>query len=77
MKLPVLSGAEVVKLLSKTGFQPIGHEGSHVILLKQTESRKFKPVVPLHKELSPSTLHSIIKQAGLTREGFLELYQRR
>ncbi len=76
MKLPVLSGKEVVRLLSKAGFSPLGHEGSHVILLKDIDGRKLKPVVPLHRELHIGTLLSIIKQAGMTREEFMELHEK-
>jgi len=76
MKLPVLSGFAAIKLLSKIGFSQLGREGSHVILIKEYEGRKFKPVVPLHRELSPGTLLSIIKQAGLTREAFIQLYEK-
>jgi predicted RNA binding protein YcfA (HicA-like mRNA interferase family) len=74
MKLPVLSGFEVIKLLARLGFTQLGQHGSHVILIKEVEGRRLKPVVPLHKELAPGTLLSIIKQAGLTRDEFLALY---
>ncbi len=75
MKLPILSGSDMVKLLSKTGFQTLEQHGSHVILLKTAEGRKLKPVVPLHRELAIGTLLSILKQAGLSREKFIELYE--
>jgi len=71
MKLPVISGREVIKILSKMGFRHLDHGGSHVILIKEVEGRKLKPVVPLHRELAPGTLLSIIKQAGMTRDEFL------
>ena len=74
MKLPILSGREVIKLLSKAGFSVLDQTGSHVILLKSIEGRRFKPVVPLHNELKVGTLLSIIKQAGLSRDEFLELF---
>jgi predicted RNA binding protein YcfA (HicA-like mRNA interferase family) len=76
MRRPVLSGNEMVRLLSKAGFSALGHQGSHVILLKNIDGRKLKPVVPLHRELHIGTLLSIIKQAGMTREQFMEIYKK-
>ena len=76
MKLPVLSGLKAIKILSKTGFSQFGREGSHVILIKEAGGKKFKPVIPLHREIAPGTLLSIIKQAGLSREEFIQLYEK-
>lgn len=75
MKLPVLSGSDMVKLLSKIGFQTLEQQGSHIIMLKTVDGRKLKPVVPLHRELAIGTLRSILKQAGLSRDEFLALYE--
>ena len=36
-KLPRLSGKEVIKILSKIGFDPVRQKGSHVILKKKVE----------------------------------------
>ena len=74
MKLPILSGSDMVKLLSKIGFQTLEQQGSHVIMLKIADGRKLKPVVPLHRELAVGTLLSILKQAGLSRDEFLALH---
>jgi len=77
MRLPVLSGKEVVKLLSKAGFSILDQQGSHLIMLKHVEGRRLKPVVPMHKELAVGTLISIIKQSGMTRDEFLELLRKK
>lgn len=77
MKLPVISGKEMAKFLAGLGFMQIGQRGSHVIFLKEIAGRRCKPVVPLHSELAPGTLLSIIKQAGMTRKEFMELYYKR
>ncbi|MBI5392901.1 type II toxin-antitoxin system HicA family toxin [Candidatus Woesearchaeota archaeon] len=45
-KLPRISGKELIKILSKRGFQPIRQKGSHVFLLKETEEGKITTVVP-------------------------------
>jgi predicted RNA binding protein YcfA (HicA-like mRNA interferase family) len=69
MKLPVLSGKEVVKLLcNQFGFKVLDQTGSHVILFGERDGVKRKPVVPQHSELAKGTLLSILKQAGLTRD---------
>ncbi len=70
-KLPVLSGKELIKILQKEGFEIRRQKGSHVILVK--ESVKKAVVVPLHNEIDKGTLIEIIRQAGMTREQFMEL----
>ena len=72
-KLPVLSGKEVIKALSKIGFEHVRTKGSHAILNKQTEKGKVTIPVPLHKELAKGTLKSIMNQAELGLEELLEL----
>jgi predicted RNA binding protein YcfA (HicA-like mRNA interferase family) len=72
-KLPRISGKEVVKILSKTGFLPARQKGSHIILTKKTPQGKKALVVPNHKEIDRGTLLEIIRQAGLKKEEFLKL----
>lgn len=76
MKLPRLSGREVIKILLKSGFRAARQKGSHVILVKESEKGKRGVVVPNHKEVDKGTLLEIIRQAGLTREEFLKLLKR-
>ena len=71
-KLPVLSGIEVVKALSKIGYEIDHQTGSHIIL-RQKEEPHRRLTVPNHKEIAKGTLLKIIKQAGLKKEEFLEL----
>lgn len=73
LKLPRVSGGEVIKTLTKIGFIPARQKGSHVILKKETPEGTKTTVVPLHREIDRGTLLEIIRQAGLTREEFLEL----
>jgi len=72
-RLPVLSGNDLVKILSKAGFQFARQKGSHIILVKFAESKKRAVVVPNHKEIDRGTLSEIIRQAGLTKDEFLRL----
>lgn len=72
MKLPVVSGMDIVKALSKVGFSITRQSGSHIILVKIAQE-KITVVVLKHKELAKGTLLSIIQQSGLSREEFLNL----
>lgn len=72
MKLPVIKPREVIKALKKKGFEEDRQSGSHLIL-RDPVTRKIV-VVPIHpKDIKKGTLKSIIRQAHLTLEQFLEL----
>ena len=60
-RLPVLSGREVIKLLSKHGFAIVGRKGSHVRMKKVTPEKIFIAVVPDHGDVPVGTLKSIIR----------------
>lgn len=72
-KLPVVSGHELIKILSKIGFVVAGRKGSHVRLKKRIEGKAIVTTVPLHKELDAGTLIGILKQAEISRGEFFEL----
>lgn len=72
MALPVVSGREVIKALAKIGFKIVGRRGSHV-RLKRKDGKTLIVIVPDHKELARETLNSILRQANLSREKFLEI----
>lgn len=73
-KLPILSGKDMIKALSKIGFVHVRTRGSHAILNKRdNEKGKITVPVPLHKEIAKGTLKSIMRQADLTREELFEL----
>ncbi|MBK8622369.1 MAG: type II toxin-antitoxin system HicA family toxin [Saprospiraceae bacterium] len=65
-----LSGKDVCLILSKFGFVSVRQKGSHVIMQKTTEITTITVPVPLHKEIKTGTLHSIIRQSGLTKPDF-------
>lgn len=73
VKLPVLSGRKLIKILAKAGYEPVRQAGSHIMLVKTDDSGKHGLVVPDHKEIDKGTLIEIIRQAGLKREEFLRL----
>ena len=69
-RLPVLSGKDVIKALSRKGYVFDHQTGSHITLMN-VEGKKI--TVPNHKELGPGILRAIIRQAGLTAEEFISL----
>ena len=73
MKLPIISGLDVIKRLKRVGFIATRQKGSHVRLEKFDGKKTIKITVPLHSELKKGTLNRIVKDAGLTHEEFDKL----
>jgi predicted RNA binding protein YcfA (HicA-like mRNA interferase family) len=72
-RLPALNGKAVLAALISAGFYVHHVKGSHHVL-RHPHNAKLRVVVPVHrKDLPPGTLHSILRQAELTIEGFLDL----
>ncbi len=72
-RLPVLTPKKVLKALERTGFFVHHVSGSHYIL-KHPAKPTLRITLPYHrKDLKRHTLESIIRQAGLTLEEFLEI----
>lgn len=69
-RLPVVSGDEFVRTVARIGFALDRMEGSHMILIGPTGRRL---TVPRHGELGRGLLRALIRDAGLTRQEFLEL----
>ena len=71
-KLPIVSAEEAIRSLERLGFVQIRQRGSHVTLKKRTSTGDIGCVVPLHRELAIGTLRSVLRQAGVTPEEFME-----
>ena len=72
-RLRNISGKETVKILcNKFGFQISGRSGSHVRLSRMAPEGKIGTVVPLHPELKPGTLKSMLRLAKIDPEEFAE-----
>jgi predicted RNA binding protein YcfA (HicA-like mRNA interferase family) len=69
-RLPVASGADVIRALGRAGFSEISQRGSHV-KLRHADGRTA--IVPLHRELAPGTLRSVLRQAGLSADELVNL----
>ena len=71
-KLPILIGQEVIKILSKIGFEVVRQRGSHVYL-RHPDGRTT--TVPIHKgrDLDRGLLRKIIRDASISRDEFLDI----
>ena len=69
--LPRLTGQEVVRALSKAGFEVLRQRGSH-LFLKHSDGRTT--VVPSHsgEVLGPGILSKILRDTKISREEFLK-----
>lgn len=68
-RLPIVSGARVVRALEKDGFEVISTRGSHCKLRRGPRT----VIVPLHNEVRPGTLASILRAAGLNADRLRDL----
>jgi predicted RNA binding protein YcfA (HicA-like mRNA interferase family) len=58
------------RLLESHGFQQVRQRGSHRIMQIRTNGTTRTVPVPLHHDLKPGTLASIIRQSGLEKSLF-------
>ena len=69
MKLPRdVSGAQTVRALQRLGFVFDRQRGSHV----RMEKGALRVTVPAHGSIAPGTLQSLLKQARVSVEEFVE-----
>lgn len=77
-KLPQVSGKEVVKVLTKIGFQKVSQKGSHIKLIRKKGNLTQIIIVPNHKVVKKGTLRNgILKNIPLTVEEFLSLLKKK
>jgi len=73
-RLPACTPKDVVRVLGRAGFVFDHATGSHHYYRHPAHPERGLITVAIHrKDLKRTTLHSIIKQAGLTRVDFLKL----
>ncbi|HIJ05919.1 type II toxin-antitoxin system HicA family toxin [Methanocalculus sp.] len=68
-ELPIISGQKVIKTLVKLGFVIVRQKGSHVFLQRVSDT----VTVPLHNPVKKGTLKSILKQANVSLDDFLNI----
>lgn len=73
-RLPQISGKEMLRFLEKRGFFVSRTSGSHHIL-KHPDHPELRVVVAVHgnRPLPMGTLRSILRQADLSAEDFIDL----
>jgi len=69
MKLPLLSGRQVLSTLSRLGFVEVHRKGSHV-KMKHPDGRVI--VFPYHDQVDRYTLKGALRDADVDVEAFLE-----
>ena len=69
MKLPLLSGQDVLRTLKRMGFKEVHRKGSHV-KMKHPDGRKI--VFPYHNEVDRYTLKGALKDAEVDIDEFLK-----
>ncbi len=67
-KLPVVSGRDTIRALSRLGFKAVRQRGSHVVMTGN--GRTF--AVPLHPEIDRGTLRAILREANVSVDAFVE-----
>ncbi len=68
MKLPLLSGRQVLAALQRLGFTEIHRKGSHV-KMEHPDGRRI--VFPYHDEVDRYTLRGALRDATIPEENFL------
>ncbi len=69
-KLPVLKPRQIITALEKAGFRKVRQKGSHI----QFKRGNLLVTVPNHPgDLNPQVLRSIIRQAQMSLEEFINL----
>ncbi|MGH9945972.1 MAG: type II toxin-antitoxin system HicA family toxin [Pyrinomonadaceae bacterium] len=70
MKLPLISGKQALKALTRLGFAEVTRKGSHV-KMKHQDGRLI--VFPFHDEIDRFTLKGALRDAEVEIEGFLSV----
>lgn len=73
LKLPVLSGEELVRALEKVGYVKVRQKGSHMRLRHATEPTRKPVSVPRHRVIKRGLLKDILRDAQITVEQLIEL----
>jgi len=72
MKLPLLSGRQVLSALQRLGFLEIHRKGSHV-KMEHPDGRRI--VFPFHAEVDRYTLKGALRDGGIELDDFLRQIQ--
>jgi predicted RNA binding protein YcfA (HicA-like mRNA interferase family) len=70
-RLPVISGREAIRAFEWAGWVQRRQVGSHIAMEKDGVAATL--AVPLHRELGKGLLRSLIGDAGMTDDEFVDL----
>lgn len=68
-KYPILSSKKIIQILLQLGFYKVSQKGSHA-KYKNINTNKIC-IIPMHEEVARETLKSILEQADIELEDFL------
>jgi len=66
---------KVLRALESLGFRLV-REGNHIAMVRENPDGTRMPLtLPNHRRIKGSTLRTILRQSGISREEFLEAYE--
>jgi len=74
VRLPVVSGRDLIRAFGKLGYVVDRQRGSHVVL-RHAEPPFRRVTVPDHKEIARGTLRALLRQVGLRVEDLAHLLE--
>lgn len=67
---------KVIKTLEQLGFRLV-REGNHISMLRENPDQTRTPLtMPNHRKIKSSTLRAILTQSGISRDEFLNVYEK-
>ncbi len=73
MKLPAISGKELIRCFEKMGYEAVRQKGSHVRLRHKNDKSKKLLTIPLHQTVGKGLLRKILRDVEISVEEFNEL----
>lgn len=67
---------KVIQTLQTLGFTLVRQENHIAMLRENLDATRTPLTIPNHKHLKASTLRTILTQAGIPREEFIEAYEK-
>lgn len=66
---------KVIKIFELLGFRLV-RKGNHVAMVRENaDGTRTTMTIPNHRTIKGSTLRTILTQAGISRDDFLEIYK--
>ena len=66
---------KVIRALESLGFRLV-REGNHIAMVRENPDGTRTPLtMPNHRRIKGSTLRTILRQSGISRDEFLEAYE--